>query len=221
MITFFTEDQRVSVPDWVMDLTSFCRWADSAEAPEQGRIGWLSGEVWIDLSKEQIFNHVLVKTEFAHGLRGLVKTEKLGLFLIDGAMLSSFAADFAGVPDGLFLSTATLQSDRVRLIEGKKNGDVEVQGTADMVLEIVSSSSVQKDTVLLSKASWLSAIAEYWLVDALQEPPVFDILRYTSRGYVATRKQDGWLKSQVFVKSFRFTQSSNALGHPEYNLEVR
>lgn len=90
-----------------------------------------------------------------------------------------------------------------------------------MVLEDVSDSSVQKDTVILRKAYWQASIREYWLVDARQEPIHFDIFRRAAKGYAATRKKDGWLKSAVFGKSFQLTQRVDALGHPEYTLAVR
>ncbi|HZU36585.1 MAG TPA: hypothetical protein VFA18_11780 [Gemmataceae bacterium] len=57
-------------------------------------------------------------------------------------------------------------------------------------------------------------------MDARQVPLKFDILRHTAKGYVATRKQDGWMKSAVFGKAFRLTQQVNQLGHPEYTLEA-
>jgi Uma2 family endonuclease len=91
----------------------------------------------------------------------------------------------------------------------------------DMVLEVVSPGSTHKDRVTMRQAYWEAEIREYWVVDALKAPLQFDIFRYTTRGYVATRKQDGWLKSAVFGKSFRLTQQQNALGHPEYTLAVR
>jgi Uma2 family endonuclease len=91
----------------------------------------------------------------------------------------------------------------------------------DMVLEVVSDSSVQKDYDLLRRAYWEADIREYWLVDARKEPARFDILRHGSRGYVAVRKQDGWVKSTVFGKSFRLTQRRNDLGQPEFSLAVR
>lgn len=65
MVTFLNESVRVSVPDWVVDLESFRRWADADDFPETGRIWFLQGEVWVDMSKEQIFTHVGVKTEIA------------------------------------------------------------------------------------------------------------------------------------------------------------
>jgi hypothetical protein len=220
MVTIALEGQQVSVPEWVVDLESFRRWVHGDDVPEHWRIWWLDRDVWMDMSKEQIFSHAVVKTEIGSVLHGLVKTAKLGLHVVDGLMISSFAGDYAGVPDGVFVSTSTLGSDRVRLIEGSRGGYVELQGTPDMVLEVVSTSSLQKDTVVLRNRYWLAGIPEYWVVDARRDSK-FDILRSTSNGYVATRKQDGWIKSQVFGKSFRLTKATNALGHPEYTLEVR
>ena len=48
-----------------------------------------------------------------------------------------------------------------------------------------------------------------------------EILRHTPRGYVSTRKQGGWLRSTVFGKSFRLLRQSDALGNPEFTLDVR
>jgi Uma2 family endonuclease len=218
--TFVIESEQVSVPGWVKDLASFRRWADSDEFPETGRICWLDGEVWVDMSKEQIFTHVLAKTEITTVLSVLVKAADLGLFLGDGALLSNVDVDIAVVPDALFVSTAGLQ-DRVRLIEGKDEGYVELEGSPDMVLEVVSRSSVHKDTRTLREAYWQAGIREYWLIDARPDPLTFDILRYAPKGYRATPKKDGWLRSAVFGKSFHLLRGVNALGHPYFTLEVR
>jgi Uma2 family endonuclease len=221
MTTIFYEGERVTVPSWVVDLDSFRRWMDSDDFPDEYRVWFLKGEVWIDMSKEQVFTHVLLKNEFAFTLTGLAKAGRLGLYFPDGLLLSNDDADISGNPDGTFISYATLDSDQVRLLEGKEGGCVEVVGTPDMVLEVVSDSSVEKDTEVLRAAYWEAGIREYWLVDGRQETLSFDILRHTARGYVAARKQKGWVKSAVFGKEFRLTQRTNKLGHPEYTLEVR
>jgi Uma2 family endonuclease len=220
MVTFVVGSDEVSVPGWVKDVESFRRWAESDEFPENGRVCFLNGEVWVDMSGEQIFSRVLVKTEFTAVLGRLAKQTQLGLFLGDGALLSNLDAGFAVKPDAVFASASSLR-DRVRLIEGKDGGYVELEGSPDMVLEVVSRSSVRKDTVQLKKAYWEAGVREYWLVDAREDPLRFDILRHTPRGYVATRKQGGWVKSGVFGKAFRLVRREGALGHPEYTLEVR
>jgi Uma2 family endonuclease len=221
MVTYVNEVDRVSVPGWVTDLDAFRRWTEQDDFPDKGRIWWLDGEVWIDMSNEQVFTHVAVKTEITIVLGGLVKSEKLGRYLTDGVLLSNFAADISGNPDGLFISTATRKSDRIRLIEGRVHGFREIQGSPDMVLEIVSKSSEHKDEVLLRKAYWDAEIPEYWIVDVRKEPIRFDILRRTSRGYTTTRKQEGWARSVVFGRSFRLVVQPDEAGDPDYTLEVR
>jgi Uma2 family endonuclease len=217
---FFDETDKVTIPAWVTDLASFRRWAETDDFPEEGRICWLDGEVWADMSREQIFTHVRLKTRLSAVLDALATEGDMGLFLGDGAMLVNMDVEFACVPDATFVSAAGLR-DRVRLIEGKEEGFVELEGTPDMVLEVVSTSSVHKDTVTLRRAYWEAGIREYWLVDARKGPLSFDILRHTARGYAATPKRGGWLKSAVFAKSFRLTQAEGTLGHPEYTLDVR
>jgi len=61
--TLVVERDSVTIPAWVDDLDSFRRWARSDEFPESGRICFLNGEVWVDMSKEQAFWHNQVKSE--------------------------------------------------------------------------------------------------------------------------------------------------------------
>jgi Uma2 family endonuclease len=68
---------------------------------------------------------------------------------------------------------------------------------------------------------WQAGIAEYWLVDARGETLEFTIFQRGPRGYVATRRQGGWLKSKVLGKSFRLIRHIDALEHPEFTLEVK
>jgi Uma2 family endonuclease len=215
------QEQDVRIPEWVVDLASFSRWADSDEFPEEGRICYLRGEVWVDMSKQQLFSHVEVKTEFTIVVGGHVRAKRIGRFFADGARIRHPEADISTVPDGTFVSTESSRSGRVRLIEGAVHGYAELEGSPDMVLEVISDSSVQKDTVRLRQLYWEAGIREYWLVDARHEPLAFDILRHTPKGYVATRKQAGWIKSAVFGKSFRLTQQADEFGNPVYTLAVR
>jgi Uma2 family endonuclease len=221
VVTLINESFQVTVPDWVVDLESFRRWVDADDFPEKARLCYLEEEVWVDMSREQVFTHGLVKTEIAHALTGVVKAGRLGKFITDGMRLSNAEANISCVPDGVFVSRASLKSKKVLLVEGMEEGFLELEGSPDMVLEVVSTSSVRKDTVVLRQAYWKTGIPEYWLVDARKEPLSFDILRPNAKGYVATRKQGGWVKSAVFGKSFRLTQEADPLGHPEYTLEVR
>jgi Uma2 family endonuclease len=221
MATVIGEMGQVELPHGIDDIDSFRHWQNSEDFPEHGRIWWLCGKVWADINMEQVFTHVRVKTVITSVLDALANRESLGLVLGDGLALSNFGADISGRPDATFIASQTLQSDRIRLLEGAEGGFIELQGTPDMVLEVVSKSSVHKDTVTLRRAYWEAGIPEYWLVDARGDVPAFDILRHAARGYVASRKRDGWIKSAAFDKEFRFLKSTTALGHPDFRLEVR
>jgi Uma2 family endonuclease len=209
------------VPAWVHDLKSFRRWVHSNEFPETGRIWYLHGEVWVDLSKEEFYSHNQVKNEFNFVVGGTIRAGRLGRYVPDGMLLTNEEADLTSQPDGAFLSRRSLRTGRVRVVEGAQEGFVELEGTPDMVLEIISRSSVTKDTVTLLDLYWQAGIKEYWLVDVRGERLEFTIYRHTRKGYVATPKRGDWVKSAVFNKSFRLTRRTDGLGQPEHVLEVR
>ena len=68
---------------------------------------------------------------------------------------------------------------------------------------------------------WRAGIPEYWLVDVRGNRLEFTIHRHTPKGYVATPKRAGWVKSNVIGKSFRLSKRTDELGQPEHTLEVR
>ena len=107
------------------------------------------------------------------------------------------------------------------LIEGAEEGYVEIEGSPDMVLEIVSDSSVKKDKKRLPKLYWEAGINEYWLVDVRGNRQIFDIYRHSAKGFVQIRKKDDWVKSTVFGKSFMLSLEADEFGQPEYTLEMR
>jgi Uma2 family endonuclease len=135
--------------------------------------------------------------------------------------LSSPAADLSPEPDGMFVSRESLGAGRARLILGAGDSPVLVERTPDMVLEVVSRGSVHKDMVELRQLYWEAGIPEYWLVDSRAGRLSLVVLRHASRGYVAVRRQGGWVKSAVFGKSFGLTQQTGADGYAEYTLDVR
>ena len=219
--TFLTGPAEIDVADWVVDLESFRRWVVTADLPEHCRVWYLKGRVRVDMSMEQVFTHVLVKTEFTVVLGSLARAGALGIYLTDGLRFSNADANISGTPDSVFVSNATRKQKKVAFIEGVQVGHVELEGSPDMVLEVVSQGSIHKDTVFLRQAYWEAGIREYWLVDARNEPLSFDILRHTVKGYVPTRPHDGWIKSKVFGKSFRLMRTTDSFGDPCFTLEVR
>lgn len=214
-------EDKVCIPAWVVDLESFRRWARSGAMPEHGWFSYLGGQVWVDLSMEPLFTHNQVKTKYTVVLGGLVEAAHSGYFFSDRTLLSHPAADLSTEPDGLFFFYPTLQSGRIRLVEGAEEGYVELEGTPDMTLEIMSPTTVRKDSVVLRDLYWRAGVPEYWLVDARKLPLRFDIFRHTADGYAAIEPEDGWLKSAVFGRSFRLSQQTDPLGHPQFTVAVQ
>ena len=115
----------------------------------------------------------------------------------------------------------TFRIERVReLPDANGVGVVELEGTPDMVLEVVSDSSEERDTVTLPHVYHLAGIPEFWRVDARAEL-CFEILRREASGYVPTRQPDGWWRSEVFGRDFLLTAGVDPIGEPRFTLQHR
>jgi Uma2 family endonuclease len=223
-------DEQIRIPTWVADLDSFRRWAHSRDFPERGRFAYLGGELWVDLSMERLIHNLiktavncvlasLAKGEVSRVLAALAKMERLGLYLGDGMLLTNPDAELSTAPDGMFISTASLEKKRAQLRKGLDS--LEVLGSPDMVLEVISPTSVKKDKVLLRRLYWDAGILEYWLIDSRLAEPRLDILRRDRSKYTQVRAHAGWVKSKVFGKEFQLAQHEASPGVPDFTLEVR
>jgi hypothetical protein len=221
MAIVMVDRARLDIPEWVTDLASFRRWADSDEFPDEGRICFFKGKVWADMSWQQIFSHVAVKSAINSRLNGVAQQLGTGRYWPDGLRLYSKSADLSAVPDGSFISFDAMRSGRVRLNPARGGGYTSVEGPPDLVIEVVSDSSEDKDNEWQMQAYLDAGVREYWVVDARKEPLRFDIYKAGSKGFTATRKAGGWVKSTVFGKSFRLVAGKDPLGNPEYDLKVR
>jgi Uma2 family endonuclease len=190
------EQQAVRIPEWVVDLPSFRRWATSDEFPTVGWYGHLDGELWADISLERLI-HNRLKTEVAVVLGGLVKLTDIGEFLSDRMLLTHKEAALSTEPDGMFVSFASLKSGKAVFESGEDS--LEVVGTPDLVIEVVSPTSRQKDTEILPRLYHRAGITEYWLIEPLRrtEEVSFDILKWTPTGYASSPNHDGWIDSVV------------------------
>jgi Uma2 family endonuclease len=211
----------LDIPTWVVDLASFRRWVDSDEFPEEGRVCFINGEVWADMSRQQAFSHVRVKDVVGRVLGSLVVTEQLGEYFGDGLRITNEDAGVSNVPDGTFIAAESFRTGRARWVRGREGGFTQLDGSPDLVIEVVSDSSEDKDTEWLMRAYWEAEVREYWLIDARAEPPRFDIYKPGPKGFTAVRRSGGWVKSAVLGRSFRLEATANALGHPDFALAVR
>ena len=84
-----SEVGEFNIPMWVKDLKTFRRWSEQDEDVEFGRIGYIRGRVWVDMSREQLYAHNAVKTEFTSTLHAFVKKNRMGRYFSDGAFLTN------------------------------------------------------------------------------------------------------------------------------------
>jgi Uma2 family endonuclease len=220
-ISVITDWHKVYIPASVVDLESFREWTNRTDFPERENIWWLCGQVWADLSREEIFSHVLLRGELYRVVLNITKPDHLGRVLAYGLLLTNRDGDFSGSPDGVYVSNAAFASGQVRLIPDGHGDYSEMQGTPDAVIEVVSDSSVNKDTVVLMDAYWKAGIPEYWLIDARRGQLRYDIFRRGPKAYKRTPKKHGWVGSAVFGKSFRLSVSADEASRPDYTLDVR
>src|SRR5262245_49968740 len=101
--TVILNQGSIRVPEHVREsIHAFRKWARNNDLPEKTRTDYYKGEVWIDMSQEQLFTHGEVKTEIASVLRALTKREKLGTYWCNGVLVTNLKADLSGNPDGTF-----------------------------------------------------------------------------------------------------------------------
>jgi Uma2 family endonuclease len=211
------------IPTSAMTVAGFRVWARSPDYPERGRISLIGKELFIDMSPERIEGHAKVKTEITLALGGLVRNEDLGDFYADRVLVVHEAAALSNEPDACFVSWASLESGRCRPVPSEtEDGDfTELEGTPDWMLEVVSPSSVRKDTRDLREVYHRAGIPEYWLIDARGDEVLFEILIHQPGGYVAAPRRGDWQRSTVFNRRFRLERQENRVGHWRYRLHVR
>ena len=216
--------EEIYLPPSAFTHAGFREWSTSPECPERGRITFLEDEIIIDMSGEEIEGHIKVKGEVAYALIHLNKKLDLGEVYPDGAQISNEEAVVSNIPDAAFASWESLESGRVRSVP-KKNDEgfyVELEGSPDWVCEVVSDSSVRKDTVRLRKAYHRAGIREYWLIDARGDEIDFQILWHEAADYVAApARRGGWQESRVFKRLFRLRRERGRLDRWKYTLQIK
>jgi len=222
MATSVIIEEQVEIPLDIRSLADFRRWALSDGFPERGRIDFVAGKIEVDMSPEDLFCHGALKVAIAAKLFQRIEREDLGHVLTDRTRVSVPAADLSVEPDVLFLSHQSLDTGRVRLVPksgGEPGRYIEVEGTPDLIVEIVSDSSVTKDTQRLPAAYAVAGVPEFWLADARKEPVVFRIHHLVEGAYAPAQPDaEGYLRSNVLACRFRLDAGRDARGHWKFKL---
>ena len=218
------EDRSTAVwmPAGSMSLEEFREWTSSDGFPENGKIAYLGKEIFIDMSPERLTSHGSVKTAVYATVAHMVIRKKKGKFYSDRARIVHVAAEVSNEPDALFASWSTFKSGKIRLVPTSDGDDyIELEGTADWILEIVSPSSVTKDKKLLRERYHRAGMDEYWLIDARGAEVDFQILIHGDKDYEPAERTGDWQVSKVFGKKFRLRRITDELGDVDYRLDVK
>jgi Uma2 family endonuclease len=203
------DGERAIIPASALSLSGFRSWVKSSQFPEKLQAAFILGEVLIDMSPEATETHNKVKQEITVVLAQLVKREDLGESYADGVLVTNEEAELSTEPDFVFVSWDGFQEGRARLLAKANRDDdfVEIEGAPDLVVEIVSDSSVRKDLRLLRTAYQRARVPEYWLIDARGVEVAFEILHYGPAGYVPSVPSGAVQASRVFGRKFVLDRS--------------
>ena len=225
MATSVLFEEQVEIPLNLRSLEDFRRWALSASFPERGRIDFLAGRIEVDMSPEDFFCHGVLKTELIGVFMKRVKRDSMGYLLTDSTRVSCPNADLSVEPDIVFVSHRAIATGQVRLIakaSAEPGRYIELEGPPDLVVEIVSDSSVGKDTRRLPAAYAQAGVGEFWLIDARGRELRFEIHHLHNAAYMAAQRDtDGFQSSTVFGCMFRLDRTLTHEGHWSFDLREK
>ena len=217
-------EDRIEVPLSIRSLADFRRWARSDAFPRRGRIDYLQGRLEVDMSPEDLFTHGRLKSRIVAVLEMLADRDAPGYLFTDSTAVTNDEAGLSAEPDVVFVSKEALATGRVRMVPkagGEPDRYVEVAGSPDLIVEVVSDHSVAKDVQRLPPIYFQAGVRELWLVDARRDPLQFIIHRRGSAGFEPTSADaEGFAESLVFGRRFALLRRRDELGFWTYDLRM-
>jgi Uma2 family endonuclease len=219
--TAVLSDRGIRIPAEAMTFHGFNRWVTSNRVPPGWRVARVRGELFVAMSPEVIQSHGQLKTELTRGLANLAKVRRLGRVYADRTLVTNEDADVSNEPDCTFVSHDSMRTGRVRWIAAESDQDryLSLAGSPDLVVELVSKSSVLKDTQDLRDAYEAAGIREYWLIDARRDVMNIQVFSLIGASYTAVSVGDGKWRSPLFGISFHLWRERDEFGYWAYTLE--
>jgi Uma2 family endonuclease len=217
-------EESLRIPAGALTFEGFRKWAQAPEFPGTGRIDYLAGDVEIDMSPEDLHTHGIVKVAITVALDAAVTEREIGEVFVDRTRVSSRFAALSVEPDVVVVLWDSLQAGRVRYIPAASQEPdryVEIEGAPDIVVEVVSDSSVKKDTQQLPRLYARAGIPELWIADTRNEHEVrfeIHVLRDGEYGRVEP-DAEGWVLSERLRGSFRLSRRKTLMKTWRYRLE--
>lgn len=224
MATSVIFEEQVEIPMDLRGLPDFRRWTYSDQFPERGRIDYVAGHIEVDMSPEDVFCHGKLKLALASRLFEIAERGNLGHAFTDCTRVSVPEAELSVEPDIVLVTNEALETGRVRLVAkaGQPDRYIELEGPPDLVVEIVSDSSVTKDTKRLPPAYARAGVREFWLADARKEPLVFQVHRLAGDVYQPVEPDaENLIRSDVLGCCVRLEGQRDARGFWKFELVER
>lgn len=219
-------EEDVRIPGSVHTLEQFRRWSHGEQFPERGRIDYLQGDIEVEMRPEDLCTHGTVKVAIASRLHALVAEQDRGYVFVGRARVVSPAAGLSVEPDVVVVLWESLDAGRIRKVPSsppRSGRYVELEGAPDLVVEVISNSSVGKDRKRLPALYARAGVPELWLVDARSDPPAFEIRTLKAGGYEQVAADGpppgGWTSSPVLGCRFRLQRRMLGEGPFVYSLE--
>lgn len=224
-------DEAIFIPKNALSFDGFQDWCFSDAFPETGRIDYLGGTIELELNQagarpEDLFTHNAVRSEIGARLHLLLSDGDLGEVFSKGVRVVVPEAQLSFEPDLAVVLPESLESGRVRYvgISGDLPGRLrEIEGAPDLIVEVLSDTSSEKDNERLPSLCIQAGIPELWLIDARGEDFRFHVYELRDNQY---RNLDvtpaGWIRSPCLGRAFRLIRrSTQRSGNWRYKLEVQ
>jgi Uma2 family endonuclease len=218
-------EESLVLPAGVSDFDRFRRWTWEPSFPERGRIDYLAGTIEVDLSPEDLYAHGVVKTALTARLYPLLVDSGRGCLFSDCTRIVSTAARLSVEPDVVAMLWESLRQGRIREIPGakqRKDRFIELEGAPDLVVEILSDSSEQKDRRRLPPLYAAAGIPELWIADCRGTEVAFETHVLGPKGYARQPADSaGWRHSPLLGRHVRLVRWRNEMSRWVYDLESR
>jgi Uma2 family endonuclease len=215
-------DENWPIPPAAYTFEGFQRWVESDGFPETGRIDFLAGQVETEMSPEDLHTHSVVKTAIGLVLGALIYETGLGDVYLDSTRLTSKPAGLSVEPDLFVVLRETLEAGRASFVPSSRGRSSRVEGSADLVVEIVSDSSVKKDTQRLPRLYARAGVPELWIVDCRWDAMHFEIRTLQDGHYVLQQAEsEDWVRSPLLNRSVRLIRWPSPPFPWRYRLEHR
>lgn len=206
----------VCIPAAAHAFDGFVDWIHADDFPEGLHASWHEGDILLDMSPEEIGSHNRLKTKIYRTLDQIAEEEDLGLFCADGVSFLNKKAKVAAEPDAMFVAWQTLEAGTAWIRYNKAKKPTAIQGSPDLVLELVSDSSEDKDLRRWPLGYHRAGVKEYWIIDARGPEILIEVLKWAKAGFKRIPVLKGCWQSPVFQRQFCLSRTRGRYGFWDY-----